>query len=49
MPPHDINISWDPEMELGVITAECSCSECTCVVNIIATVLEHVAENVEIV
>ena len=48
MLPHNINISWEPELELGVITAECSCSECTCLVDIIATVLENVAENMEV-
>ena len=48
MPPHDINISWDPEMELAVVVAGCPCAECACIVEIIASSLEDVVENMEV-
>ena len=44
MPPHNINISWDPEIGLACIEAGCNCAGCESLVNHIALVLEIIEE-----
>ena len=48
MSDHLVIVSWDPEMELAVVVAGCPCAECACIVEIIASSLEDVVENMEV-
>ena len=44
MPPHNIVVSWDPELEMASIETGCNCAGCESLVDHIALALEILEE-----